>query len=1034
MLDSAIADREQVHAPLRKTRTIPVGAVNRVRTAPLTYGLARLRMASAVLHLGAHPDDEEIGMLAYMSHRGGARVVYWSATRGEGGQNQRGPERGEALGIVRSWESLEARSIDGGEVLYGPFYDFGFSKSGEDTLERWGREDVVREIVRAIRLVQPLVVVSRWSGGGSDGHGHHKAIGLVAAEAFEAAADPARFPELIEFGLAPWQAQKLYRSVAGDWQPGEGGTFGTVIEEYERAGCVRINTGLLDPIAGKSYQEQAHQAINCHRSQGMGFVPEPGPYYYYFRLERSLVSAPGLEADFFDGLDPTILGLADYPGEASRPVREALTDVLAQLDEAIMVFRPQRPEPVAAMVLTALDRLRALRKLALSSITDPGNAAALDAYLARKAADFEAVAAACLGLRAECLLDRPRVAPGSKLGVTARLWIGGDATVSLRGVTLAAPAGWQAKRTGSSRSETGERTAVEEVFDLSVPADARITAPYWLRAPRTPYRYAWPELDECSEPFDPALVVATFDVAYGRQRFCIGVPAVYRSGFPGGSRELPLSVLPSIAVAPRSRQEMLPVSAEPFDLQLEVTLRSMDEDGSEATLELAVPAGWLVEPVKAIVSLALDQSQLLRFKVTLPANCPAGQYGLRYRVDGDETSAVEIQPVRLAALGCTGPADASSCVAEAFQVQPASIEVRVIDAVFVPTLNYGYVQGAKEQILSGLARFGLDVRVLSDDELGFADLSTYQCIVVGPNAYNMRPALRENAERLLEYVKQGGCLVVQYQGYGYDDPGLAPYPFRYNQPHDRVTAPDAPVVMMHPDDPLVNTPNRLSAEDFVGWVVDRGLYFFGEWDRRYTPILASADRGEEPRHGGLVSAAYGRGQYVYAAYSFFRQIPAGVPGAVRLFANLLGLVEASIRRRAELLGGIELFASMAKEELYEAARLMSEFSIPAGAILAREGERGDELYVLVEGSINVLKSGAKGEQLVHVARPGEAIGEFAALASIPRSASLVAATDATLITLPNKVFEQVLKRYPDLSLQLMRQLVRKIIPQVPADR
>ena len=243
----------------------------------LIYRLRKLPVAATVLQLGAHPDDEDTGMLVTTSKSWGGRAVYWSATRGEGGQNRRGPEKEEALGVVRTWESLQARELDGGEVLYGPFYDYGFSKHGEDALARWGREDVVREIVRAIRLVQPLVVVSRWNGGSADGHGQHQAIGLVADEAFDLAGDPSAFPELAEHGLAPWEPQKLYHSVAGDWQPGEASHFGEIVEEYEAAGYLRVATGALDPVSGMTFQQQAHLAVNRHRTQGMGFIADPGP-------------------------------------------------------------------------------------------------------------------------------------------------------------------------------------------------------------------------------------------------------------------------------------------------------------------------------------------------------------------------------------------------------------------------------------------------------------------------------------------------------------------------------------------------------------------------------------------------------------------------------------------------------------------------------------------------------------------------------------------------------------------------------------
>src|SRR5918992_2142236 len=297
-----------------------------LRNAELAYRLRALPMGAAVVHVGAHPDDEEAGLMAYLSRGMGARTVYWSATRGEGGQNRTGSERAEALGVIRTWESLDARALDGGEVLYGPFYDFGFSRSGEEALSRWNRREVLREMVRAIRLVQPLVLISRWRGGPEDGHGHHQAIGLAVAEAFDAAGDGAAFPELRAAGLPPWQPRKLYSSAVGDWQPGEEFTFGAQLPDLDRQRFLRINTGEFDPISGRTYQELAWIGVNRHQSQAMAFLPVRGDYFAYYRLDRSFVETTEPEAGFFDGLDPTLPGLPQKAGSAVPPLPEGLEE------------------------------------------------------------------------------------------------------------------------------------------------------------------------------------------------------------------------------------------------------------------------------------------------------------------------------------------------------------------------------------------------------------------------------------------------------------------------------------------------------------------------------------------------------------------------------------------------------------------------------------------------------------------------------------------------------------------------------------
>jgi LmbE family N-acetylglucosaminyl deacetylase len=981
-----------------------------------------LANAGAVLHLGAHPDDEDSGMVAYMSRRHAARTVYWSATRGEGGQNRRGPERAEALGVVRTWESLDARRLDGGEVLYGPFYDFGFSKSGEDTLRRWGRDAVVGEVVRAIRAVQPLVVVCRWSGTADDGHGHHQAIGLVADEAFDAAADPDRFPEL---GLPPWRAAKLYRSVAGDWQPGEDGSFGVVVPEYEEAGYLRIDTGEVDPVAEVSFQEQAHVAVNRHRSQGIGFVPEPGPYYYYYRLVRSGRPGTGRERSFYDGLDPLLPGLA-----ADQPAHQRLTAARLALETAAENFRPDRPAACLPPLVEAWETLTALTSDVVTGAVEGGEA--LARYLTRRTAEVEEVLAGFLSVRVECLADRARITPGRDVRITVRVW-GGAEPVDVEKVELHVPDGWLAVRSGEDDgSPHPSHTAPHEVdYLVTVPADADPQAPYWLRTPRGPYRYEWPERSpSLGQALDEPLVWTEVVVRGAGATCTLRTPAVQRSGFPGGSRLLPLTVLPPVALSPRQQREILPATGLQRVLDLDVTVQCIEPDGARAVLSLVAPDGWTVDPPAREVLLGgTGDTVTRRFRVGVPASAPPGGYALRYELAvGGRSYDLELRPVRLGVPGSTAPPDEQTAVVEAHLLRPAAVAIDLVDAGFVRTLRYGYVHGLEEAIVPSLARFGLDLAEVTDDQLEFADLGEFDAIVIGPNAYSARPAVRRSAARLLDFVAQGGTLVVQYQTYGYDVGGLTPFPFRFSQPHDRVTDPQAPVTLVDPGHPVLHAPNEIATADFDGWVHDRGLYFMGEWDRRYTPVLASADVGEPPREGGLLSASFGRGTYVYAAYSFHRQIPAGVAGAVRLFANLLGLAEVRVRERMARLGALELFRFMTEAQLYQAARSVSERWVDAGAYLAREGERGHEMFILVDGSVEVLQSvPGSDDRLVHLAAPGEELGELTLLADIPRSASLRAATDVVVLVIRDDALKEWLQGHPDLARAMMRHLAHRIV-------
>jgi LmbE family N-acetylglucosaminyl deacetylase len=997
-------------------------------TADLAYRLRGLGKAGAVLHLGAHPDDEDSGTLAYLSRRHGVRTVYWSATRGEGGQNLRGPESGEALGILRTWETLAAREVDGAEALYGPFYDFGFSKQGEDTLARWGRERLVGEMVRAIRLVQPMLVINRWLGEAGDGHGHHQAIGLVAEEAFEAAADSARFQELVDDGLPAWRARKLYRSLGSDWQPGEGVTTGAVLAEYEGSEYLRLDTGETDPVVGLTYQEQADLARNCHRSQGMGLVPDPGPFFYYYRLDRSLTPSGTHDLGFFEGLDPTLTGLAEHV-DAPPALRDLLAEVVRHADEAAAVFRPGETEEAGVAVLEGLGVLRDLREVLDRPGLEPEARAALDRYMARKARAFEEVAATCFGLRLECQLDRAHTAPGRTVRAKVRAWSTGSRPIDVADARLRVPDGWATRNTQGTGPDAGLSPAVaplEAEYEIEVPESAPFSPPYWLTEPRGPFSYVWPRAEEVGLPFDSPLVGCVLDADIDGHRVRVRSDGVQQSPFAGGFRRLPLAVLPPIALGPQRRRELVPGARGDVRMELAVTLRCL-EGPEEGTLTLLAPPGFGVAPAAIEVGFAHGgESQTVRFEVTIPAGTDPGVYGLRYElVTKGRRYGVDVEPVRMGAAGSSGVTDEATCVAEAFLIRPASPQVHVIEANVIHTLRYGYVLGAQEDILPALARFELDVSVLAEEELSYADLTTYQAIVVGPNAYVSRSGVRSNAARLLDYVAAGGTLIVQHQGYGYEAEGLAPYPFRYRRPHDRITDFDAPVEVLEPHHPVLRAPNEIGPEDWRGWVHDRGLCFWGEWDPRYVPLLASRDPGEEPQRGGLLVAGHGRGTYVYVGYSLFRQIPAGVPGGVRLFANLLGLAEARVTERVEHLRRVELFAPMRDAELQEMARLMSERWFEDGTYLFREGDRGSELFLVVDGEVEVLKGG----RVIHTATPGQAVGELAVLTDLPRSATLRAGGDTTVLVMRGADFRERLRRHPDLSERVLRYLARRLSSQ-----
>jgi LmbE family N-acetylglucosaminyl deacetylase len=1009
--------------------------------AQLIYRLKGLGKSGAVLHIGAHPDDEDIGLLAYLSCKYGVRAVYWSATRGEGGQNRIGPYREEALGIYRTWESLAARAVDRSDCLFGPFYDFGYSKNADGAIAKWGGPLLIQEIVRAIRIVQPQIIVARWMGTPGDFHGHHQAVGQACLVAFDAAGDPEQFSELRAQGLPAWQPLKFYHSLdnsGGDLSAGGAvNTFGRLNPALERDGVVRVNTGEFDPVSGRTYQERAWLAYNKHQTQAMGLAPAPGDFYYYFSLHKSLVPLPAREESLHDGLDFSLAGLADYPGHGSRLLRKNLETMQLMTQEALDNFRADDPLQASRSLLPALALLRRTRSGLARENHIPGEAKlALDRYLGQKISDFEEVIVSCLGLELECLSERSRIIPGQRFRIKAYLWNHRGSALKEAAFSLSLPPGWRARPLEPEEEPDPRPTPLSPLsrqadYELTAPETADLTCPYWLPRPPEAYIYTWPRGEPCARPFGPPQVQILGEIDLGEEKITLCQGAVHREAFPGGFRELPVAVIPPISLHPKTDKEFLLCREAEQHLELQVIARNNSDAAVEGSLQLVVPPGWRVTPGHTVLALtAPGETRNLQFAVTIPAGAPPDHYPLQYQIRcGHRDYAVVVTPVRLGAPGLPALADASNCIKEEFIISPAQVKIHLLDVRFVPNLTYAYVQGAQEDLLESLKPFGLDFHLLKSEELAYADLAKFAAVVIGPNAYLIREELRKYAGRFLEYVHQGGVLIVQYQGYRFQTPGFAPYPFRYSMPHDRVTNEDAPVKILAPDHVLFNLPNTVREEDFSGWVRERGLYFFGQCDERYQPLLACSDPEEEPLKGGLLECQYGRGTFVYTGYSFFRQLPAGVPGAFRLFANLLALPEARILERIAFLRKIDLFSALSESQLDAVARIMTERWVNTGNYICRQGDLGDELYVVYRGEVEVVRqSEGQQDQVVFVAREGDSLGEMAVLGNIPRTASLRARGNVQLLVIEGPHFLSLLRQNPDMSIQLIQLLVKRLAP------
>ncbi len=842
--------------------------------AALGLALRRLGPTQRVLMIAAHPDDENTAVLATLALGRGADVAYLSLTRGDGGQNGIGPELGESIGLIRSEELLAARRLDGAGQFFTRAYDYGYSKSADEAFRHWPRDSLLKDVVAAVRRFRPDVVVAVFSGTPRDGHGQHQASGILAREAFHAAGDPARFPELAVDGFAPHRPRKLYRSL---WRGAPDG-------------AVPLETGSWDPLLGRSHFQVAIASRSRHRSQDMGRALRPGPFAY--ALERVDAEAPD-EPSIFVGVDTTLAQRARTAGAPASVVRllGEYDDVARRVRDG---FNPLAAGELVPELARALERLdRAGREL--RGRDDP-DAADLRFHLDAERADAREALRLAAGVVVDAVADAERIVPGHSFVLELTAWNGGAQPLTVRALEPALPDGWTATPLDPLPGEPlppGELRTRR--FEVAVPADAPSTEPYHLRRPRDGDMYRWPEDGMLRGlPFQPAEVRAHALVVLAGVDLPVERDATYRhvSSTEGESRR-PVRVVPAVSVALEPGVAVLPLAdpalakaagqggaAGSRALEFRVRLTGEAPDGAAGTLRLELPAGWRAEPAAVPVRFAArDESREVAFRVVPPHAVRAGEYAVRAIFDADDGrrygrgyELVDYPHIRPRA-----------------RYRNATAIVQALDVRVPAGLRVGYLVGAGDRVPEALAQLGIDLDVIDPSDLGTTPLDDYDVLVTGIRAYEHRPELRGRNRALLDYVERGGTLIVQYNQYTFSRGGFAPYPLEIARPHDRVTDEAAPVRLLDPSHPVLSRPNRIGAADFEGWVQERGLYFPRSWDERYAPLLEMSDPGEDPLRGALLVAPYGRGTYVYTGLAFFRQLPAGVPGAYRLFANLLAL-------------------------------------------------------------------------------------------------------------------------------------------------
>ncbi len=782
----------------------------------------------SVLYVAAHPDDENTQFITYCSRGRGYRTAYLSLTRGEGGQNELGPDFGAKLGVLRTQELLAARRVDGGRQFFSRAIDFGFSKSPEETLRFWNRDEVLADVVRVIRQFRPDVIVTRFPiPPGSGGHGHHTASAILAVEAFKRAGDPSAFPGQLQQGLTPWQPKRIVWNAWGGPR-GNSGLDGPT---------VKLDIGGNDPVTGEPFGTIANRSRGMHKTQGLGGFSGrdgSGPNVQSFML----LAGETMTKDLMDGIDLTWNRVAGG-AEIGRLTEAAIAGFKAS--------------DLAASVPALLELHRKLAALPADPLVDD------------KRTQLDRIIQSCLGLEVESTVDRPEVVPGEKLHVTTVTRLDRSAGRSI--AHLDHNGGYFALQPGKPDTHT---------IELTTPPDLPFTQPYWLREDGTAglARVSDPTL--IGRPESRPTLSLKQEFAIDGERIFVDDEPVYLTRDAQGEHRRRLDVIPPVSLAFDSEIFLVPPGTQK-SVTVEVRAARADTRG---TLRIDLPAGWRIAPDTRDFSLSASGEKVrLTFTVTAAAQPSSGYLTAVATVNGHEFSyqREELRYPHLPVQLLQPPARAPLASFTFATRSPA----------------VGYLPGAGDSIAECLQQMGCTVRLLAGADLTPEKLRDLDAVVIGLRAFNERDDLAANLPGLFAYVENGGTVVAQYnRPNGLKAKTLGPYSLSIEGPAPqlRVTDEESPVSFLQPDHPALNFPNKITAADFAGWIQERGAYFPGTWDEaHYTPVLAMNDPGEAPLKGSLLVARYGKGYYVYTGLAFFRQLPAGVPGAYRLFANLLSL-------------------------------------------------------------------------------------------------------------------------------------------------
>ncbi|MDF2438948.1 MAG: LmbE family protein [Bacteroidota bacterium] len=800
-----------------------------MNSAEILQGLMKLKNATSVLYIAAHPDDENTRLLGYLANEQKARTGYLSLTRGDGGQNLVGKEQGELLGLIRTQELLAARRTDGAEQFFTRANDFGFSKNPEETFSFWNKDSVLSDVVLAIRRFRPDVIICRFPTTGEGGHGHHTASAILAVEAFDAAADPKRFPEQLK-STEVWQAKRIF------WNTFNFGTTNTTSPDQ-----LKIDVGGYNALLGKNYGEIAAESRSCHKSQGFGSARQRGSSIEYFKL----LKGDSVKTDLFEGIKKD---WSRFKGQEK---------ILKVIDDCIKKYDPQFPAKSVNDLVAIHNQLNNLDE----KIPE------LKYWKKQKLKETEELLLACAGLWMEATASDYIGIPGEDVAVNVQLLKRNAVDAKLNKITYL-----QSDTTTALDLKNNELYTFKRKEKLS--AEAAFSNPYWLNEKHETGMYKVQSVAMIGKPENENSTKVVFNITLAGLPLNIERGIVFKSTDPvKGEIYRPFEILPPVTINfPEKVFVFTDGNAKTFLITVKANTASVS-----GRLNIIAGSGWKINILSPDFKLSAKGDE-----VTIPVSIMADEHA----VDGKiEASAM-----------VNGSSFNKSIKRIEYDHIPYQFILSDSEAGLVHIdlkksgIEIGYIPGAGDDVPASLKQIGYNVTILTDELLSNTDLSKYNAIVSGIRAYNTNDRLQVHYSKLMEYVIKGGNLIVQYNTNNRIGPvqaKIGPYPFTISR--DRVTNENAEVKILGDKHPVLNFPNAITQKDFEGWIQERGIYFATEIDKQYEKIFSMNDPDDKASEGSLIIAKYGKGNFVYTGLVFFRELPAGVPGAYRLFVNLLSL-------------------------------------------------------------------------------------------------------------------------------------------------